>query len=131
MPKHTSKGYIFGRDLTIGADSKSDPQYKIVLQNAECVTDKNNEVVPTALVSKQYGESNYIQVKDIDGEIGARSLMTPIVSSWSQPAPFSSTNVLGWIKYPPAAPEPVDVADDGMVVAPSRLGVQFSYTVPP
>ena len=131
MPRNTIKGYIFGRDLTIGTDSKSDPQYKVVLQNVKCVSDKDVEPIPAALVSKQYGESNYLRAKDIDGEIGTRSLLLPVSTSWSQPAPFSPTNVSGWIKYPPIAPELIDVTDDGMVVAPSRLGVQFLYTVPP
>jgi hypothetical protein len=131
MPKNTNKGYIFGRGLTIGTDSKSDSQYKVVLQNAACVTDPGNEGLPTAIVSKRYAESNYVQIKNVDDEEGTRSISLPVITSWSQPSPFSPTNLSGWIKYPPTAPEPVEVTNDGTVVAPSRLGVQFSYTVPP
>jgi hypothetical protein len=131
MPKNTNKGYIFGRGLTIGTDSKSDPHYKVVLQNAACVTDPGIEGLPTAIVSKQYAESNYVQVENVEGEAGTRSISLPVIISWSQPSAFSPTNLSGWIKYPPDAPEPIDVMDDGTVVAPSRLGVQFSYIVPP
>ena len=67
----------------------------------------------------------------MEGDAGTRSISLPVTISWSQTSSFSPTNISGWIKYPPDAPEPIDVTDDGMVVAPSRLGVQFSYTVPP
>jgi hypothetical protein len=108
MPKNTNKGYIFGRDLTIGSDSKSDPQYNVLLQNAKCITDMDIEESPSAIMSKQYGDSKYVNVDDFEGEVGTRSLSLPILSSWSQPS-----------------------LDNGIIVAPSTLGVQFSYTVPP
>ena len=41
------------------------------------------------------------------------------------------TNLSGWVKYPPTAHEQVNVTEDGIIIAPTRLGIQFSYTVPP
>jgi hypothetical protein len=131
MPKNTSKGYIFGRDLTIGTDSKSDSQYNVLLNNAKCITDMDVEEIPTSLVSKQYIDSNCVQVNPLEGELDTYSISMPNIVSWLQPAPFSSTNITGWTKYPPDAPEQVIVTDDGMVVSPTRMGVQFVYSVPP
>jgi hypothetical protein len=79
MPKNTNQGYVFGRGLTIGTDSKSDPQYNVVLQNAKCITDTDIEEFPTALMSKQYSDSRYIQVDNFDDEVGTRSLALPIL----------------------------------------------------
>jgi len=100
--------YIFGRGLTSGTDSRSDLRYNVVMQNAKYITDTDIEKSPSALMSKHYGDSNYIQVDDLDGEVGTRSIALPNTTSWSQPSP-----------------------DYGMIVAPSSLGVQVSYTVPP
>ena len=108
MPKNSNKGYIFGRDLTIGTDSKSDPRYNLMLQNAKCIPDTDMEETPSALMSKQYGDSNYVQVDNFEGEVGTRSLALPSLSSWSQPS-----------------------MDNGMILAPSTLGVRALYTVPP
>jgi len=94
MPQNMSDCNTYGRGLTIGTYSNSDPSYKVVLQNAECITDGGNEDTPTALVSKRYGESNYVQFKDLEDEIGTKEVGR-FSESWYHPGIFTDTFLTG------------------------------------